>query len=63
MISGFHVEQLLRLKLLIDKGEAISNAICYICARVGDSSLVRPMCFDTTASNIGRQIAACDDRK
>src|SRR6218665_3252947 len=26
MISGFHVEQLLWLKLSIDKGEAISNA-------------------------------------
>src|SRR6218665_396790 len=26
MISGFHVEQLLRLKLSIDKGEAIINA-------------------------------------
>ena len=26
MILGFHVEQLLRLKLPIDKGEAISNA-------------------------------------
>ncbi len=26
MISGFHVEQLLRLKLPIDKGEATSNA-------------------------------------
>src|SRR6218665_2756307 len=26
MISGFHLEQLLRLKLSIDKGKAISNA-------------------------------------
>ena len=48
---------------LIRVTDATSNAFVTFVQELGDSSLIRPMCFATEAYNIGRQRAACDDRK
>jgi len=53
LISGVHVKQLLRLKLPIYKDEATRMLLFQLCK--SGYSLVRPMCFDSTASSIGRK--------
>jgi len=53
------VKQHLSLKLPIDKDEATRVPLFQLCK--SGWSLVRPMCFYFTASNIERKGAACDD--
>jgi len=57
---GLQVEQILGLpKFMNGTGEAVSNAVVIIVQEWGVESLVKAMCFDTTASNTGRRIGAC----
>jgi len=60
LVSGFEMEQLLGVPRLPNgTGEATSNAVVTKVNEWGIQSQVRAMCFNTTASNTGRQNGAC----